>query len=61
MAKLKKIMPPRMHRVVLAKTDVERVDSMPGDGNCLFAALAVGVRATSGKPSPDFQASVFLF
>ena len=57
MSKLGKIMPNRRdHTVVVAKTDILGFVQMPSDGNCLFAALAIGAKRKWGaEPVPVDQ------
>ena len=54
MCKLDKIMSSPWDRsVVVVKTDISQVITMPSDGNCLFAALVVGAKTNLGTPLPS--------
>ena len=57
MSKLGKIMITPRHSVVVAKADISQVVAMPPDGNCVFAALAVGykIQTASGTQLPPVE------
>ena len=61
MSKLGNIMPNRRdHTVVVAKTDILGFVQMPSDGNCLFAALAIGAKRKWGaEPVPVDQRKAY--